>query len=270
VHEPPTAGGAAADGVAVGLVGVGVVAQPKSTPAPNPQQPAQKARRDGTGPRGRWSSEVFTGSVCHGPAPPTWRGSGGSVQKREYVVAHFGYDANLPRSIDMLRALTAAILLLATSNREGTRIAYLDLQRVMSETREGRDAQKRLESLRKSRQAELDKSSAELKTVREQIERQRLLLKPDALAAKEREFQEKFSTLQGTYLRLQQDLSTEEAKAMRRVLGKTHTLAEKIATREGFQLVLEKNNAGIIWANRSLDLTNEIVRDYEASPAAPR
>jgi hypothetical protein len=73
VQEPRTAGGAAADDdddvVVVVDVGVRVVAQPKSTPAPKPQQPAQKTRREGRGLRGR-SSEAFTGSVCH-------------VQKRE-------------------------------------------------------------------------------------------------------------------------------------------------------------------------------------------
>jgi outer membrane protein len=171
----------------------------------------------------------------------------------------------------MLRALSATALLTLLVNApdasQGTRVAYLDLARVAGETREGIALHKQLETLRKSRQAELDKSTNEVKDLRAELERQRLLLKPEALASRQKELEARTTALQGTYLRLQQDLSAEEAKAIRKVLGKTQTLAERIATREGLGLILEKRDAGIVWASRSLDLTNEVIRSYDAAGA---
>src|SRR5262249_36316326 len=112
---------------------------------------------------------------------------------------------------------------------------------------------------------ELDKSTAEFQTLRLGLAQQRLVLKPEVIEQRERELAEKGSKLQNTYLRLQQDLSAEEIKAMKRVTGRAQSVVEKIAADEGLTLVLEKNEAGVLWAAASLDLTNEVIRRYEAS-----
>ena len=46
----------------------------------------------------------------------------------------------------------------------------------------------------------------------------------------------------------------------------TPSTQTKIAADEGLKLVLEKNEAGILWAAASLDLTNEIIRRYDGAP----
>jgi outer membrane protein len=138
------------------------------------------------------------------------------------------------------------------------------MQRVVAETRDGKVARSHIESLRKARQAELDKSTDEFQALRSNLARQRLVLKPEILEQRERELAEKMSKLQNTYLRLQQDLSAEEVKAIKQVTGKTQSVVERIAADEGLTLVLEKNEAGVLWATPSLDLTNEVIRRYEA------
>src|SRR5262249_12516215 len=147
---------------------------------------------------------------------------------------------------------------------EGSKIGYVDLQRVVAETRDGKAAKLHIESLRKARQAELDKSTEEFQALRSNLTRQRLILKPEIVEQRERELGEKMSKLQNTYLRLQQDRSAEEVKAIKHVTGKTQSLLEKIAADEGLTLVLEKNEAGVLWAAPPLDLTNEVIRRYEA------
>ena len=162
-------------------------------------------------------------------------------------------------------ALLTALVGLAPKTSEGSKIAYVDIQRVVAETRDGKAATAHLETLRKSRQAELDKSTGEFDALRSGLAKQRQLLKPEVVEQRERELTEKMSKLQNTYLRLQQDLSAEEIKAIRQVTGKTQSVVARIAANEGFTLVLEKNQAGVLWAASSLDLTNEVIRRYEAS-----
>lgn len=169
----------------------------------------------------------------------------------------------------MSRSLFAVVLVTAFVGpapmpSEGSKIGYVDLQRVVAETRDGKAARSHIESLRKTRQAELDKSTAEFQTLRSTLARQKLVLKPEIVEQRERELAEKMSTLQNTYLRLQQDLSAEEVKAIKQVTGKTQPILGRIAADEGLTLVLEKNEAGVLWAAPSMDLTNEVIRRYEA------
>jgi len=169
----------------------------------------------------------------------------------------------------MSKGLIAVVLLatlvgFAPGTSEGSRIGYVDMQRVVAETRDGKAARAHLDSLRKSRQAELDQSTSEFQALRSGLLRQKLLLKPEVVEQRERELAEKMSKLENTYLRLQQDLSAEEIKAMQRVTGKTRSVVQRIAADEGLTLVLEKNEAGVLWAASSLDLTNEVIRRYEA------
>jgi outer membrane protein len=173
----------------------------------------------------------------------------------------------------MSRALVAAALLallsgFAASPPDGSRIAYVDLQRLLLETHDGRAARARLESLQKSRQAELDKSAEELKTARSNLDRQRLLLKPEAFQARERELADRMVALENTYLHLQQDLGAEQARAIKEITGKAEPLLGRIAAQEGLTLVLEKKEAGVLWAQAALDLTPRLIRAFET--ASPR
>jgi outer membrane protein len=158
--------------------------------------------------------------------------------------------------------LGTAFVALAPAPSEGSKIGYVDLQRVLAETPDGKAAKSRIDSLRKSRQAELDKSTQEFQVERSNLARQRLMLKPEIVEQRERELAEKMSKLQSTYLRLQQDLSAEEVKALKHVTGKAQSVVERIAADEGLTLVLEKNEAGVLWAASSLDLTTEVIRRY--------
>jgi outer membrane protein len=171
----------------------------------------------------------------------------------------------------MTKALAPAlfIALLApqsSSLRNNERVGYVDLHRLLGETKEGHQLRARIDGLREKRQAELDQAAKDLSALGEQLEKQRLILKADALASREHEYRQKASSLESTYLRLQQDLAQEEAKAIKTMVGKSQPLIERIADQEGLSLVLERNEAGILWAKASLDLTNELIRRYDAAP----
>src|SRR5688572_9968373 len=120
------------------------------------------------------------------------------------------------------------------------KIAYVDLQRTLSETPSGKKAKKKLEDDKAKKQAELKKKEAELTGFAKELEKQRGVLKPDVLRQREQELQQKYVGLQELYMQLQQDLAKQEAQLVRDIFAKAGPIIQTIAKKDGYTLVLEK------------------------------
>jgi len=164
-------------------------------------------------------------------------------------------------------AAVLAVLAAAGQNaraQDSIKIGYVDMQRAINETSEGQSAKKKLKSMFDTKQTELDEKQKELKKMKDDLDKQRTILKADTVAAREKDLQDKFVQLQGTYMRLQKELSEREAEMMKGIVGKMQGVISQIAQQEGFTVVFEKSESSILWAKPSLDLTNEVIRRYNA------
>jgi outer membrane protein len=142
--------------------------------------------------------------------------------------------------------------------------AFVDLQRALEETEDGKKAKAKLKSDFDRKQKELDDKQEELKKMKEALDKKAALMKPEALQKESKDFQDRFVELQQTYQRLQQDLAKKEQDATRNIFAKLQAVVGQIAEREHFSMVLEKN-AAVVWGQPSLDITNEVIRMYNAS-----
>lgn len=163
--------------------------------------------------------------------------------------------------------MAAPVLRLERAARAEQKIVYVDLQRALGETDEGKKAISRIKGEFEKKQKELDVRQDELKKMKEGIDKQAPLLKPEALQAKQQELQSKFVQLQETYVRLQKDLEERQQTEMQKLLKKMQAIIGEIAQKESYTYVLEKN-AGIVYGPPSMDITNEVIRKYNAAPAA--
>ena len=165
--------------------------------------------------------------------------------------------------------LAAVLTVLAGAGRiaraqDTLKIGYVDMQRAINETSEGQSAKKKLQSMFSTKQKELDEKQTELKKLKEDLDKQRTILKPETVATREKDLQDKFVQLQGTYMRLQKELSEKEGEMMKGIVVKMQGVISGIAQQEGFTVVFEKSESSILWAKPSLDLTNEVIRRYNA------
>ncbi len=64
-------------------------------------------------------------------------------------------------------------------------------------------------------------------------------------------------------MRHQQDLAAKEEEATQPIVERLQRIIGKIATAENFTMVLDKS-AGVVYAKPHLDLTNEVIRRFNA------
>ena len=113
--------------------------------------------------------------------------------------------------------ITAAFLLWGSSAfAEDLKLGYVDLQRALNETEDGRKAKANLKKVFDQKQKELDEQQQQLKKDVEDLEKKRTLLPADKLREKEAELQGRMQKVQQTYLRHQQDLQARSRRRRRR------------------------------------------------------
>jgi outer membrane protein len=167
----------------------------------------------------------------------------------------------------MLRAsryLVLATLLLGTSSAfaEEMKLGFVDMQRALNETDDGRKAKAALKKVFDQKQKELDEQQAALKKDIEDLDKKRTLLPPEQVRDKEAELQQRMQKVQQTYMRHQQDLSSKEQEATAKIYERMNKIIQKIAASENFTMIVDKS--ALVFAKPHLDLTNELIRRYNA------
>lgn len=173
-------------------------------------------------------------------------------------------------------ALLAALLLISSpivtvpmvAHAEEVKLGYVDLQRALNETDDGRKAKAELKKVFDQKQKELDEQQDALKKDIEDLNKKRTLLPPDKVQAKEAELQERMQKVQQSYMRHQQDLSSREQEATAKIFDRMSRIISKIAVSEGFTMIFDKTQSSVLFAKPHLDLTNELIRRYNAGEGA--
>ena len=166
-------------------------------------------------------------------------------------------------------ALFMSVVLVGSSAlAEELKLGYVDLQRALSETEDGRKAKANLKKIFDQKQKELDEQQDEIKKAAEDLEKKRTLLPADKVHDKEAELQAKVQKVQQAYLRHQQELQSKEQEATSKIFERMNKILGKIALSENFTMILDKTQGGIVFAKPSLDLTNDLIRRYNAGEGA--
>jgi outer membrane protein len=163
----------------------------------------------------------------------------------------------------LLTAASAMLLAAApTSPRAQQKVAYVDLQRALNEVEEGKTAKASLKKEFDQKQKLLDDRKAEFDRLRVDLEKQATVTSDEVRKDRQADLERKGLELQGFFVQLQKELSEREREVTRGIFDKMHGIVREIADAEGVSLVMTAE--ALVYAQPSLDLTNELVRKYNA------
>ncbi len=140
------------------------------------------------------------------------------------------------------------------------KLGYVDFNRALNETKEGQTAKKKLEDEFKERQQKLDIIQSELKKMKEEFEKKRLILSQEALKKKEEEYRNKFMELQQKLATAKQEMAQKEAALTVGVLDKLKDIVKEIGKKENYALILEKSQEVVLYAPDIDDLTDKVIK----------
>ena len=169
----------------------------------------------------------------------------------------------------MKKAILVLVVLGAMANvASAQKLGVMDLHKALNETNQGKKAKARLKTSFEDKQKQLDAKGRELKQLNDDLEKQRAILKPEALAAKERELEQRYLALQDTYMKLQQDFGKQEAQLTKEIFLAAKKIIDEIAARDGYTMIFEKTESSVLYAGKGLEITDEVIRRMnEGSPS---
>lgn len=143
------------------------------------------------------------------------------------------------------------------------RIALVDVQRCIMETKEGRRAKKDLEDTFAKGQARIDRKAKDLQKKLADLQAKAPMLDEATLQKRQEELMRSQAELQQLGAELQQEVMEKEALLTEQIYGRVADIVEQIALEEKIQVVLVRSEMTVLWADPKLDLTNRVIVRYD-------
>jgi len=145
-----------------------------------------------------------------------------------------------------------------------SKIAYVDIQRAINECLAGKEAKKAItKDLEKIQRLNADKQK-ELQTTKETLDKQAPMLTPDARATKEKDFQNKVRDYQRWVDDNQKEMQQRTQEMERNISISLVKVIQKLGTDEGYTFILEKNENIVLFASKTVDITDRVIKVHDA------
>ena len=167
------------------------------------------------------------------------------------------------KTTQFFAVLFAALILTSAAHAADIKIGYVDLRKALQDTSTGKKAQKDLKKEYDAKKEELEKKEKDLKTMNDDLDKKKLVLSDEVKQKKQMELQQEMAKFQQTVQTTQQTLQKKERDMTQPILEKLQELLDKRAKAEGYTVILEKSEQSVLWAKKDIDMTDEIVKEYE-------
>ena len=144
------------------------------------------------------------------------------------------------------------------------KIGYIDIQKAVNECSAGKEAKKAIAKEVEKYQRQLVEKQKELQTMKDSLEKQAPMLNPDARTTKEKDLQAKLRAFQRWQEDTQNEIKQRGMEMERNIAIGLQKVIQKVGADEGYTLILEKNENIVLFASTSIDLTDKVIKFYDA------
>jgi len=142
------------------------------------------------------------------------------------------------------------------------KIAYVDLNKALNESQQGKEAIKVLEDLVKSKQVVIDKKGEEIKKLEEEMEKQSSILTPESIKATQSEHEKMLKEYQRMVQDNQAEIQKKQTEFMQKIISDIRNLIINIGQEENYTAIFEIVEGGILYMPKSSDLTEKVILKF--------
>ena len=151
-----------------------------------------------------------------------------------------------------------------SSQNSSIKIGSVDIQKAVNESQAGKEAKQALSKEVEKYQGLIAERQKELQGMKESLEKQGLILTPEARATREKELQTRLRDFQRWGEDLQNELNQKRGQMERNIFISLQKVIQKVGADEGYTLILEKNETIVLFASKSTDITDLVIKAFDA------
>jgi Skp family chaperone for outer membrane proteins len=172
-----------------------------------------------------------------------------------------------PRALLLLSLIVVAVSL--GFAQQGPKIGVINSQEVLEKSAEGKRVIARLQEKDKSNQAVMTKLDEEIRQLETKINTQRLTLAEEALYNMSADLQKKQTDRKRVAEDAVRDFQDLQNKLFNKVQSELIPIIEALGKEKGIDLILDLAKSGAVYYNPTVDLTEDVIKRYDASKATP-
>ena len=146
---------------------------------------------------------------------------------------------------------------------DALRLATVDIQKILVESKAGKQAQAKVQAERDLRQKELTSREEEIAKLQKDFEKQASILSEPARKEKQEAIERKVRDLRRIYDDFNRELQKKESELIRDLLKVLTVLIQDYGKQKGYTLILERGQSSIVYAADQIDLTKEILTLFD-------
>jgi outer membrane protein len=150
------------------------------------------------------------------------------------------------------------------------KIGYVDLRIALNESEPGKKAKAELESTIKIRQAAVEEKGKAIEKLKSDLEKQGSVLSAEARKTKEEEVERMIKDYQRLVQDSQADVKKREEKLTVSIVKELRDIIDKIGREENYSLILENAESIILYSQKNVDITEQVIKRYNESKATPK
>jgi len=153
---------------------------------------------------------------------------------------------------------------------EGAKIAYVNVQRIASESVEGQAATKRLTSLREEKEKDLAARNAKFEDARKRLETSASVLSESVRGTQQKEVERLQTDLQRATQDAQKAVEDLQNELQLEFQRKLLPVLSEVSAAKNLHMVFSSVDSGVVWADPGLDITTDIIKKLDAAAAAKK
>lgn len=145
------------------------------------------------------------------------------------------------------------------------KLGYIDMQRALNASEAGKEAKEQLAARVKKYQEEINTKQEDIKKLKDELEKQGMLLSETTRAAKEKDYQQRLKEFQRFTKDAQDELQAKDEEFTRKILESMEKVIQEFGRNNGYTLIFDKNAAGTLFVDDKADVTEEVLKLLNAS-----
>jgi outer membrane protein len=146
---------------------------------------------------------------------------------------------------------------------QDTKIVYLDSQKILYESLAGKEAYKQLNTMKDQKSSELEKKQNKLKTMADQLQAKSATMSTSAKEDLEAKYDKELKDYNRAVKDAQDDLRRREMEFLKPFSKDLDGIIKAYSEKNSIDIVLDKQNPAIVYANPKIDITNQIITAFD-------
>jgi len=168
--------------------------------------------------------------------------------------------------LGFVSALVAFFALVSTAAASADlKIAYVDMQRALNDSNAGKKAKNEFRSEISRLQGKLQRQQQEVQALKDELDRKGPLMRDEERRNLQDDYTRKLRDFERDYKDSKDELQQKDNEVTGAIIRDLAYVVRNVGERDGYTLVMEKGS--LLWAASSIDITDEVIREYNASGA---